>query len=290
MKKKPSVIFSILINTLNNLDLNTEYSVNEISEKSGLHWQTTNEYLKILMELIKFSPKIKLNVDNNKFRIIEHSDFFKKLSINQQILIHLYENKAYNAENALRIDQIYPSVEEETFLNDLLLKKQIRYDSTNGKYYLTKMGKSLVISIYSDLSKGIFNFTEIHSETKSPDQKYLTLIEKLVQQNERITNQVNLISSHNKRLLTLLINIFQIMEENLTKGANTQPLFQIKEIYNQIIPHPKNVNFINVSNLPDEFSSNSDINQLSNEEILEYCLSKLEAGEKSQEEKLIEIE
>ena len=69
MKKKPSYIFSILLNILNNLKLEEGYSVNEISEKSGLHWKSTKEYLDLLIHLFRFAPKIMIN-DNNKVQII----------------------------------------------------------------------------------------------------------------------------------------------------------------------------------------------------------------------------
>ncbi|HEA71097.1 hypothetical protein LCGC14_0943900 [marine sediment metagenome] len=202
MKKKPSLIFSILMNVLSNLEVNEEYSINEISEKTGLHWQTVNEYLRTLTHLLDFSPKIKIN-NNNKIQIQKKSEFFDNLSVGQRILVTLYESKSFDEKSSMRIRKVFPNPIVEVFLEKLTAKQQIKKISEEEKYFITKQGKIVVISLYSELTNKIFNFDEIVDE-KIQNEVHSEAIDKL-------NSKFNIIINQNKEILiqnSMLVMLF----------------------------------------------------------------------------------
>lgn len=160
MKKKPSMIFSILLNTLNDLNLKDEYSVNEISEKSGLHWKTTNEYIGILFNIMRFAPKIKLNDVNGKIIIKKHSSYYEELTNSQKILMYLFENKAFNEETAISISNFEHLENFGIYTEDLILKEQISKINELDKYYILKSGEKIAHSILSKITKKIYSKNE----------------------------------------------------------------------------------------------------------------------------------
>lgn len=164
IKKKPSEIFSILINILNNLDLEKKYTINEISKKSGLHWQTTNEYIKILKHIQLFSPKINVQ-DNEKIQVVNFSEKFKDIPISQRILVTLYDNKAFNEASSIEIEKIIDESDISYFLSDLLSKEHILKATKENRYFISKKGKINVISFYSNQTKDIFN---IYNSSEEP--------------------------------------------------------------------------------------------------------------------------
>jgi predicted transcriptional regulator len=189
MKKKPSMIFSILINTLNNLKQNEEYSINEISEKSGLHWQTANEYLRTLLYLFKFSPKFIIN-DKDKIEIINHSEVYKDLSKSQKILLYLYESKAFNPDTSISLDDYFESNDLETYVEELIAKEQIERIPEEEQYFLTKAGKLLVISIYSRIEKSLFDLKNMGINVKDESEAKIDA-ESLFKQNQEIKRRLD---------------------------------------------------------------------------------------------------
>ncbi len=244
MKKKPSLIFSILMNVLSNLETNDEYSINEISEKSGLHWQTTNEYIRILTHILKSSPKIKIN-DNNKIQIIKRSEFFENLSVGQRILVMLYESKSFDEKSAMRIKNVISDPELEVTLEKLSAKEQIRKVSPEDKFFITKQGKIVVIGLYSDNSSQIFSFDE-NSGEDFLNEVSSEAIEKLNLKYNKLVNQNNEILMQNRLIMLFLANLGQNVEssqekfvsEDITSGkAFTglnqyfQKIFSLKKTY-----------------------------------------------------------
>ncbi len=224
MKKQPSQIFSILINLLNNLDLEKEYSINEISEKSGLHWKTTNDYMKILNYLQSFSPKIKIN-DKNKIQIINYSEAFNKLSLSQKILVSLYENKAINEKSALLIEKIFIDADIQISLEDLVAKENIKKTSEDSKYYITKRGKLNVISFYSDITKSIFKIYDLEQES-SINVESNDFQNHLKQQNEILVKQYHEIKEQNNLILFLFTNLIKGFErDSLERVDKERPKF-----------------------------------------------------------------
>ena len=202
MKKKPSLIFSILLNVLSNLEVNEEHSINEISEKSGLHWQTTNEYLRILTHLLKFSPKIKIN-DNNKIQVIKQSEFLDNLSISQRILVTLYESKSFGEKSSIRIKNVITDLDLDISLEELTAKQQIKKIPRDDKYFITKQGKVIVISLYSDMTKQIYNLDD-NTDNYSQKETFNETIEKLNLKYSTIINQNNEILLQNRIIMLFL--------------------------------------------------------------------------------------
>lgn len=211
MKKKPSAIFSILINILNNLNISEEYSINEISEKSGLHWKTTKEYLDLLLHLFRFSPKIKYNGENNKIQILNHSNHFEDLSLSQKILVNLYENRSFDDNSALKIKDYILNNDIDLYLEELLAKEHIYEVPDSKKYYITKAGKINVLEIYSEITKEIFNIQipeEIQEKSVLDENK---IIKKLIKQNNDILIQTKLLNAQNRELTKKFNYLYQIL-------------------------------------------------------------------------------
>ncbi len=211
MKKKPSAIFSILINILNNLNISEEYSINEISEKSGLHWKTTKEYLDLLLHLFRFSPKIKYNGENNKIQILNHSNHFEDLSLSQKILVNLYENRSFDDNSALKIKDYILNNDIDLYLEELLAKEHIYEVPDSKKYYITKAGKINVLEIYSEITKEIFNIQipeEIQEKSVFDENK---IIKKLIKQNNDILIQTKLLNAQNRELTKKFNYLYQIL-------------------------------------------------------------------------------
>ncbi len=222
------------MNVLSNLKINEEYSINEISEKSGLHWQTANDYLRILSHLLKFSPKIKIN-DNNKIEVISHSDFFERLSINQRILVTLYESKAFNEKSAIRIKKIISDPDLEIYLEELTSKEQIKKNTSEDEYFITNRGKTVVISLYSDITQDIFSFDyDIEEISQMETSKENT--EKINLQNNMIINQNNEIMEQNKIIMFLLGNLVYKGERKYEKASelDLEHLTSSESIHNLI--------------------------------------------------------
>jgi len=202
MKKKPSLIFSILLNVLSNLETNEEHSINEISEKSGLHWQTVNDYIRILSHILKFSPKIKIN-DNNKIQIIKQSEFFDDLSISQKILVTLYESKSFDEKSSLKIKNVISDLDLDISLEELTAKQQIKQNPQDDKYFITKQGKVIVISLYSDMTKQIYNFDD-NIAKYSGKEPFNEAIQNLNLKYTTIINQNNEILLQNRIIMLFL--------------------------------------------------------------------------------------
>jgi len=95
----------------------------------------------------------------NKLKIINRSKIYEELTINQKILTILYDNKAFNANDSIILEEILPNIDISMNIEDLLSKNLIFIDE-NGSYYISKRGKILVNSLYSDLTKKIFEIPE----------------------------------------------------------------------------------------------------------------------------------
>ena len=229
MKKKPSQIFSILLNVLNNLNLKENYSINEISEISGLHWNTTKEYIDLLIHILKFAPQIKLD-ENNKVQIRQHSKIFDDLTLNQKILVSLYENKAFNENSAINLKELFQVENLDNYLEDLTVKEQIIQVNNKDQYFITKRGKMMVIELFSEITSSIFTESgkDKQIESELDTKSYLKTI---VRQNNLMINEIKSLETQNNSLnellkesysnKTQLINPFLIRELR-----NISPIYQ----------------------------------------------------------------
>src|SRR6056297_3548075 len=103
MKRKPIDIISNLINGLNSLKKNSDCSINEIHEKTGFHYNTVKDYVKILTLVQCFAPKIHLDLEKNQLSVSKYSPYIKTLGKLEQLCLMLFANKAFNKEAATNI-------------------------------------------------------------------------------------------------------------------------------------------------------------------------------------------
>lgn len=245
MKKKPSMIFSILINILNNLDLEKEYSINEISDISGLHWKTTKDYLDILIHLLKFTPQIKYNEITKKIQILNQSQYFEELSTDQKILLSLYQNKAVNKESSLKVENYIPNFFPSIEMEKLKRNKKIEIDENTNGYYLTRSGKISVIAIYSDITNKIFDLEESEDNLDHLKLDDFQKLDYVINQNKEIKDSMNILSNNNIEL-NLKVNNFL---EFFKVGHDTTELSSDMERIKIGKDYPKIMNFFNINYL-----------------------------------------
>ncbi|KKN67837.1 hypothetical protein LCGC14_0457170 [marine sediment metagenome] len=163
MKRKPIHILAGLINAMNSLDKDHEYSINEIHEKTNYHWNTVSDYIKLIILTKEFSPNFEIDEKSNGIIITKESPYFKNFNIFEQFLLYLFKSKAFNEESAINKNKIVLSDRSELNPNEEF-KAFIKYTSNNG-LYLTLKGKfraqGILASIYSDMCDYIENKPKI---------------------------------------------------------------------------------------------------------------------------------
>ncbi|MEJ2252742.1 MAG: hypothetical protein P8Y97_24175, partial [Candidatus Lokiarchaeota archaeon] len=196
-------------NVLNNLKKEREYSINELSENSGLHWKTTKDYIDLLIHLFKFAPKMKYNLENGRIKILEQSSYYNELTPSQKILLYLYENKAFDKASAFPIQEEIFGEKVKIHIEDLILKEQISQINSTEKYVITKRGKVNIIELYSDITSEIFNFKELKEkpEKKSLEDKYMS---RIVKQNNKILEKLRFLASQNRKLDQKVNSLYSI--------------------------------------------------------------------------------
>jgi len=164
--------------------MENKYSINEISEQAGVHWKTASEYLRLLVYLQRFAPKIRFDKENNRIHISNHSAYFNELNLSQRILIVLYESGAFNESRAIFIKEYFPNEDIQNEIEILLAKETIKNEPESEKFFITKSGKIMIFEIYSTLTED--NFKEGYTDN-------INLLEHLRQQNDNILkNQIEL--------------------------------------------------------------------------------------------------
>lgn len=183
MKNDPLNIAISLIFSLNLLEENEEYNINEIKGLSSIsqHWITIQKYLNIVTLIQKYSPEIEYY--GSKLKLI-NSKIYGGLSTKQKFILYLYNNHALTAETAI--------VMKET-LTDSIISDSIGYlyeKTEMDKYFLTKSGINIYRSIKHNISNIISNKKEIHDvfgRTKSAEsKKWKTQIISLSYENMRL--------------------------------------------------------------------------------------------------------
>jgi hypothetical protein len=180
MKRKPIEIVGTLLNGLNSLNKNGKYSINEIHEKTGFHYNTVKEYMKLINLIQCFSPRIEMNLNSNKISIKEYAPFTTTFNDTQQLELMLFVNRALSEESAKNIKEleITPRIIKES--NQFM---EIIYDNNDHPVsaYLTTRGKfkaqGLLVFINQKIGEIIDNkedFPNIHKKILCHyDRKYL---------------------------------------------------------------------------------------------------------------------
>ena len=169
MKRKPIQITAGLINAMNSYNKDHKYSINEVHELTGYHWNTVKDYVKLIILIEKFAPKLKIDEKSNEIIIAKQSPYLKNFSILEQLILYLFICKAFNEESAINKHKILLSDKSTLNINDEF--KEFIKDTSNGALYLSLKGKfkaqGILASIYSDMGDFIEDKLKISLEKPS---------------------------------------------------------------------------------------------------------------------------
>lgn len=106
MRRKPIQIMAGLINALNSYSKDEEYSINKIHEDTNYHWNTVNDYVKLILLVKNFAPDLKLRNETNDMVITKHSPYFKNLDEMEQLIVYLFNSKAFDEQSAIEKEKL----------------------------------------------------------------------------------------------------------------------------------------------------------------------------------------
>lgn len=233
MKRKPIEIMAGLINALNSFSTNEEYSINKIHEETNYHWNTVNDYIKLIMLVKNFAPDLKFNKETNELNIINQSPFFKQLKGMQQLVLYLFISKAFNEGSAIQkehirysdgsVPEISQKFEEYIHLTD------------NKRYYLSLKGKfraqGILASIYGKMSDFIEKEQENSAEPKANrwlvnfyGSEKQTYLEKIKKAKEEKVTQMRQKDETNKSERNIPLEIYKPISSKSTWCMSTENL------------------------------------------------------------------
>ena len=107
MKRKPIQIMAGLINALNSFPNDKEYSINKIHDETNYHWNTVNDYIKLIILVKKFAPELKIMKETNEIVIIKQSPYFKTLNEMEQFVLYLFISRAFDKQSVIDKKKYY---------------------------------------------------------------------------------------------------------------------------------------------------------------------------------------
>ena len=142
MKRKPIEIMADVINTLNGLQMNKEYNINEIKKRSQIHWETALNYTLLIQFIQEYAPKIHLNAEKKNFQLITHSKQMGNFNIEDQMILYLFLEKAFSLSTATKEFELWnkflqskiKSIENSKFF-------EIEKNMNEKQFYLNRKGK-----------------------------------------------------------------------------------------------------------------------------------------------------
>ncbi len=175
MKKDPFDIIISIIYSLNLLEENREYNINELKSITVLdrHWLTIQKYLKIIEKIQKYCPNIEF--DDSKL-IINDSKIYKRFSEKEKFIIYLFNQGALNSENAVPIHDDIDFSEISGSINYLYNKTE------DNRFYLKESGLNIYRLIKQNLSDLIFNDKKIDDVFENNKGSFLQHLPKSVSQ------------------------------------------------------------------------------------------------------------
>lgn len=166
MKRKPIQIMAGLINALNSFPNDKEYSINKIHDETNYHWNTVNDYIKLIILVKKFAPKLKIMKETNEIVIIKQSPYFKTLNEMEQFVLYLFISRAFDKQSVIDKKKIILNNGFNLQISEEF-KELIKCTSDDG-YYLSLKGKfraqGILASIYKNMVDFIENKIDISSE------------------------------------------------------------------------------------------------------------------------------
>jgi hypothetical protein len=208
MKRKPIDITTGLLNILNSFQTNREYSINEIKQKTGFHWQTISDYTLLIQLIQEFGTKIKINPKTKKIRITSSSNYINFLTFEEQIISFLFIEKAFDESNSISEDillNLFPqneikTIETTPFIKASMINILNRKNIT--RYHLTRRGNFKAQGIIASINRKMAEFID-----KKADVEFISQSNVVINPYQNYPEQINFNpTSHYNEIHAISIN------------------------------------------------------------------------------------
>ena len=165
MKRKPIDIVTDIINSLNGYQEEKKFNINSMKERSNLHWNTSKDYLYLIYFIQKFAPELDIiNSNKNEFKIRKYSKLFTQFSLEEQIIIHLFLEKAFDLDTSININSMIESQFDINELDDSKFIRIFKSGKNHSKIYLSLKGRFKAQGILSRINEKMADFIENHNQ------------------------------------------------------------------------------------------------------------------------------
>ena len=165
MKRKPIDIVADIINSLNGYQEEKKFNINSMKERSNLHWNTSKDYLYLIYFIQKFAPELDIiNSNKNEFKIRKYSKLFTQFSLEEQIIIHLFLEKAFDLDTSININSMIESQFDINELDDSKFIRIFKSGKNHSKIYLSLKGRFKAQGILSRINEKMADFIENHNQ------------------------------------------------------------------------------------------------------------------------------
>ncbi len=197
MRRDPLSIVSILIQTLESLNENTDYNFNEVSNRSNLHWETVKKYIFLIKHIQNLAPIIE--IESNKFRLMKKVKD-QSLNIQTKLLLSLFYSKAFHEETAINIVN-----QDKSLIKNLIDNEFIQ--ETNNKFFLTDSGKRTAFRFYKKNRDSIYqDFLQLQSNLPPEPVSTTEKLEEKVEELSKKCQVIDNLSSKIERLENIIQN------------------------------------------------------------------------------------
>lgn len=171
MRRDPLSIISILIQTLESLNENKIYNINEISTISSLHWETCKKYINLIRYIQNLAPVISLN--NNEVKIVNKASY-QNLKPEKKVLLFLFYSKAFNDKSAIEL------LEDHRKQINILIEQNYIERTPDNRFFLKKTGKISSHRIYKEIRDQIYSeYVNLQESMEFEDSNSHREIEKI---------------------------------------------------------------------------------------------------------------
>ncbi|RLI63700.1 MAG: hypothetical protein DRO88_09200 [Promethearchaeia archaeon] len=156
MKRKPIEILADVINSLNGLQMNQQYSINELKSRSNIHWETALNYLQLIQFVQDYAPKIELDPETKNFKIYTYSHIMKSFLFEEQMILILFLKKAFSNEKRINERELWNTLPQDK-MQSIINSQYIETIERNGKkfFILTRKGKFKAQSILAKINRSM---------------------------------------------------------------------------------------------------------------------------------------
>lgn len=156
MKRKPIEIVADVINSLNGLQMNQQYSINELKSRSNIHWETASNYLQLIQFIQDYAPKIEMDPETKNFQICAYSNVTQNLPLEEQLILYLFLNKAFSNESMISERELWENLPPDQ-LRTIENSKYLEMAKFNNEniFMLTRKGKFKAQSILANINRSM---------------------------------------------------------------------------------------------------------------------------------------